>query len=60
MSKKIIVRIAEGIGNQLFMYGHAYALSKKINYELYIDSTSGYFQKKNQIIHCPELYIKNI
>ena len=49
MSKKIIVRIAEGIGNQLFMYAHAYALSKKINYELYIDSTSGYFQKKNQI-----------
>jgi len=49
MSKKIIVRIAEGIGNQLFMYAHAYALSKKINYDLYIDSTSGYFQKKNQI-----------
>jgi len=49
MSKKIIVRIAEGIGNQLFMYAHAYALSKKINYDLYIDNTSGYFQKKNQI-----------
>ena len=49
MSKNIIVKISEGIGNQLFMYAHAYALSKKINYELYIDSTSGYFQKKNQI-----------
>jgi len=49
MSKKIIVRIAEGVGNQLFMYAHAYALSKKINYDLYIDNTSGYFQKKNQI-----------
>ena len=49
MSKKIIVRIAGGIGNQLFMYAHAYALSKKINYDLYIDNTSGYFQKKNQI-----------
>ena len=47
MSKKIIVRIAEGVGNQLFMYAHAYALSKKINYDLYIDNTSGYFQKKN-------------
>ncbi len=47
MGKKIIVRIAEGIGNQLFMYAHAYALSKKINYDLYIDNTSGYFQKKN-------------
>jgi hypothetical protein len=31
------------------MYAHAYALSKKINYDLYIDNTSGYFQKKNQI-----------
>ena len=49
MSKKIIVRIAEGIGNQLFMYAHAYALSKKINYDLYIDNTSGYFKTKNQI-----------
>jgi len=49
MSKKIIVRIADGIGNQLFMYAHAYALSKKINYDLYIDNTSGYFKKKNQI-----------
>ena len=28
MNKKIIVRIAEGIGNQLFMYAHAYSLSK--------------------------------
>ena len=41
MGKKIIVRIAEGIGNQLFMYAHAYVLSKKINYDLYIDNTSG-------------------
>ena len=49
MSKKIIVRIAEGIGNQLFMYAHAYSLSKKINYDLYIDNTSGYFKKKNQV-----------
>ena len=29
MKKKIIVRIAEGIGNQLFIYAHAFALSKK-------------------------------
>ena len=49
MSKKIIVRIAEGIGNQLFMYAHAYSLSKNINYDLFIDNTSGYFKKKNQV-----------
>jgi len=46
MKKKIIVRIAEGMGNQLFMYAHAYALSKKLNCKLYIDDTSGYYQKK--------------
>jgi hypothetical protein len=49
MKNKLIVRIAEGLGNQLFMYAHAYCLSKKINYDLYIDNTSGYFKKKNQI-----------
>ena len=49
MNKKIIVRIAEGIGNQLFMYAHAYSLSKAINYDLFIDNTSGYLKKKNQL-----------
>ena len=46
--KKVVVRIAEGLGNQLFMYANAYTLSKKINYTLFTDSTSGYFKKKNQ------------
>ena len=40
MNKKIIVRIAEGIGNQLFMYAHAYSLSKNIDYDLFIDNSS--------------------
>lgn len=48
MKNKLIVRMAEGLGNQLFMYAHAYCLSKKNNYDLYIDNTSGYFKKKNQ------------
>jgi len=25
--KKLIVRIAEGLGNQMFMYSHSYSLS---------------------------------
>ena len=37
MKKKIIVEIAEGLGNQFFMYAHAYSMSKKLNYELFID-----------------------
>ena len=47
MTDKLIVRISEGLGNQLFMYAHAYALSKKINYKLYIDNESAYFKKKD-------------
>ena len=45
----LILRVAEGIGNQLFMYANAFSLSKKYNYKLLIDDTSGYFKKKNQI-----------
>ena len=50
MEKKIIVKIAAGLGNQMFMYAHAYALSKELNYKLYIDDASGYFQKKNRTL----------
>ena len=46
MEKKLIVRIAEGLGNQLFMYAHAYALSKLIDYKLYIDDESGFIKTK--------------
>ncbi len=49
MSNNIIARIAEGIGNQLFMFANAYYLSRKYNYNLFLDNTSGYFKKKNQI-----------
>ena len=48
MKKKLIVRLAAGLGNQLFMYAHSYSLSKKLNYDFFIDDTSGFFQKKNQ------------
>lgn len=47
MKKKLIVEIAEGLGNQMFMYAHAYALAKFLNYELLIDNSSAYSKKKN-------------
>ena len=47
MKKKLIIQIAEGLGNQLFMYAFAYSLSKKLNYDLYIDNKSGYSRNKN-------------
>ena len=46
MKKKIIVQIAEGLGNQLFMYAHAFSMSKKLGYELLIDNKSAYSSKK--------------
>ena len=47
MRKILIVEIAEGLGNQLFMYAHAYTLSKKLGYDLQIDNLSGFSKKKN-------------
>ncbi len=47
MKKKIITKISEGLGNQLFMYANSYSLSKKNNFNLYIDTLSGYYQNKH-------------
>ena len=46
MNKILIVRIAEGLGNQLFMYANAYSISKKFGYNLYIDDESGFSKNK--------------
>ena len=47
MKKKIISKISEGLGNQLFMYANSYSISKKHNLEFLIDPYSGYYQKKH-------------
>lgn len=47
MKNNIIVQISEGLGNQFFMYAHAYALSQKLGKILLIDNTSGYYKNKN-------------
>ena len=49
MEKKIlIVRIAEGLGNQLFMFANSFFIAKVKKFTLMIDNESGYFKNKNQ------------
>ena len=41
MDKNFIVKIANGFGNQMFLYASAYAFSKKLGYNLLIDDETG-------------------
>lgn len=47
MVKKIIIKISEGLGNQMFAYSNGLAISKKFNYDILLDNKSAYFKKKN-------------
>jgi len=41
MEKNLVVKIANGFGNQMFLYAAAYAFSKKLGYKLLIDDETG-------------------
>ena len=47
MSKKLILRLSNGIGNQMFMYASAYSISKRLNRELLLDDETAFLSKKN-------------
>ncbi len=47
MKKKIILRLSNEIGNQMFMYASAYSISKKMNRELFLDNETAFLSKKN-------------
>jgi len=47
MSKKIILRLSNEMGNQMFMYASAYSISKELNRDLYIDNETAFLSKKN-------------
>ena len=45
--KKIILRCSNGLGNQMFLYAFAFALSKKLKRTLYIDTKSAFIKRIN-------------
>jgi hypothetical protein len=43
--KKVIVRLANGLGNQLFTYAAAYSFAQKNNAQLFVDNESGFYKR---------------
>ena len=49
--KKVIVRLGNGLGNQLFTYAAAYTFARKNNAELYVDDESGFHKRYKYELH---------
>ena len=47
MLKKIILRLTNEMGNQMFMYASSYSISKELNRELIIDDETAFLSRKN-------------
>ena len=47
IDKKIIIRISNELGNQMFMYASTLGIANKLNINLIIDNESAYKSKKN-------------
>ena len=50
MKKKIIIRISNEIGNQLFMYASSLGIAKKLDRKLYIDDETSFKTRKNKFV----------
>lgn len=48
---KVIVQLAGGLGNQMFMYAIARSISLELNYDLYIDTVTGFIKDKEYCRH---------
>ena len=49
--KKVIVRLGNGLGNQLFTYAASYSFSKKNNSKLFVDDESGFYKRYKYELH---------
>ena len=49
--KKVIVRLGNGLGNQLFIYAAAYTFAKKNKATLYVDNESGFYKRYKYELH---------
>jgi len=47
INKKIIIRLSNELGNQMFMYASSLGISKKLNRSLLVDNETAYLSKKN-------------
>tara|TARA_B100001175_G_scaffold260104_1_gene228948 strand:- start:304 stop:1218 length:915 start_codon:yes stop_codon:yes gene_type:complete len=47
MTKKLVIRLSNNLGNQMFMYASAFAMSKRLNRQLFIDDETAYSGRKN-------------
>ena len=47
MKNKLIIRLSNEVGNQMFMYASAYSISKELKKTLYIDNETAFLSKKN-------------
>jgi len=47
MQNNLILRLSNGLGNQLFMYASAFAIAKKLNRNLMIDNETAFESRKN-------------
>ena len=47
INKKIIIRLSNELGNQMFMYASSLGITKKLNRSLLVDNETAYLSKKN-------------
>ena len=47
MKNKLVLRLSNNLGNQMFMYASAYAISRRLDRELLIDNESSYMTRNN-------------